>query len=102
MEFFHAELCAAAPPADALRRAQQRLQQTRAGEAAGYYARAAAAYAESVAALEAAGHGEAAERFREKLGEVELRAELGALSPAARPFEDACHWAAFQVIGDWR
>jgi CHAT domain-containing protein len=102
MEFFHAESCAATPPALALRRAQQRLQRTDAAEAADYYARAADAYAEAVAALEAAGHAEAAERFREKLGEVELRAELGALSPAGRPFEDACHWAAFQVIGDWR
>jgi CHAT domain-containing protein len=102
MEFFHAELRAPAPPADALRRAQQRLQRTEAGEAAGYYARASAAYAEAVAALEAAGRMGEAEHFRDKLCEVELRAESGALSPAARPFQDACHWAAFQVIGDWR
>jgi CHAT domain-containing protein len=102
MEFFHEELRGSEPPARALWRAQLRLQQTGAGEALPYFTRAADAYAQAAEALAAAGRAGAAERFRVHLRTVKLRARQARQSPARRPFEAAGHWAAFQVIGDWR
>lgn len=102
MEFFHEELSVHGGPARALWRAQIRLRQTTAKEAGPYFACAADAYAEAVAALKESGRGGAAERLGVKLDDVKLRAEMGDLSPASRPFEEARDWSAFQVIGDWR
>jgi CHAT domain-containing protein len=102
MEFFHTELAAQVSPARALWQAQLRLQQTTAGEAAPYYTRAAAAYADTITALTAAGRSDDVARFQEKLSEIELRAEMCSLAPTQQPFTVTAHWAAFQVIGDWR
>jgi CHAT domain-containing protein len=101
MEFFHGELHAGQPPARALWRAQQRLQQSAAEQAAPYFERAAEAYAGAVEALASAGRAEAAERFRVELRRLRLRARHARQAPARRPFEAAGHWAAFQIIGDW-
>lgn len=101
MEFFHVELHSGQPPARALWRAQQRLQQTAAEQAAPYFERAAGAYAAAVETLASAGRAEAAGRFRAELRRLRLRARHARASTARRPFEAAGHWAAFQVIGDW-
>lgn len=102
MEFFHEGLRGSEPPARALWRAQLRLQQTTAEEALPYFTRASGAYAEASEAFAAAGRAGAAERFRAHLRTVKLRARQARQSPARRPFEAAGHWAAFQIIGDWR
>jgi CHAT domain-containing protein len=102
MEFFHTELAAEVSPARALWQAQLRLQQTTAGEAAPYYTRAAAAYADTIAVLTASGRADAARHFQQELSKLESRAKLSRRFPTQQLFTAATYWAAFQVIGDWR
>ena len=102
MEFFHTELAAQVSPARALWQAQLRLQQTTAGEAAPYYTRAAAAYADTIAVFTASGRADAARHFQQELSKLESRAKLSRRFPIQQLFTAATYWAAFQVIGDWR
>jgi CHAT domain-containing protein len=102
MEFFHAEMSGQGSPARALWRAQLRLHQITAGEAAPYYTRAAAAYADTIADLMASGRVDAARHFQQELSKLESRANLSRRFPTQQLFTAPSYWAAFQVIGDWR